>query len=52
VLAAAGVTLLYLGIGAFAVMKLKEKVRAAPPPFEASLAEFAKDRELMRGRDE
>ena len=52
VAAAGAVTLAYLGIGAYAVMRLKRLVRESPPPFEATLAEFAKDAEAMRGGDE
>lgn len=52
VAAAGAVTLVYLGIGASAVMRLKRLVRESPPPFEATLAEFAKDAEAMRGSDE
>lgn len=47
-----GVTLLYLGIAAFAFVRLREKLRSSPPPFEASLGELAADRELLRGRGE
>ncbi|MGZ5596250.1 MAG: phage holin family protein [Usitatibacter sp.] len=50
--AAAGVTLLYLGIGAGALLRLRHKAATSPPPFEATLAELAKDREMLRGRDE
>ncbi len=52
VAASAAVTLLYLGIGAWALMRLKEKARASPPPFEATLGEFAKDLEMLKARDE
>ena len=52
VAAAGAVTLAYLGIGTYAVMRLKRLVRESPPPFEATLAEFAKDAEAMRGGDE
>jgi uncharacterized membrane protein YqjE len=48
VAAGAAVTVVYLGIGAWAAFRLKEKARASPPPFEATLAEFAKDLEMMR----
>lgn len=47
-----GVTLLYLGIAAFAFARLREKLRASPPAFEATLREFAADRQLLRGRGE
>jgi uncharacterized membrane protein YqjE len=50
--ATAAVTLVYLGIGAGALARLREKSRASPPPFEATLAEFAKDLEMLKGRDE
>jgi uncharacterized membrane protein YqjE len=46
------VTAVYLGIGAWAVAKLKAKARASPPPFEATLAELAKDLEMLRSRGE
>lgn len=52
VAAAAAVTLAYLGIGGYMVLRLKRLVRESPPPFEATLAEFAKDAEAMRGADE
>ncbi len=48
IIATAGVTLAYLGIGAWALVRMKEKARASPPPFEATLAEFAKDLEMLR----
>ncbi len=52
-LAATGaVTLLYLGIAAAAFLRLREKQRTSPPPFEATLRELAADRELLRGRDD
>jgi uncharacterized membrane protein YqjE len=50
--ATAAVTLVYLGIGAGALARLRERSRASPPPFEATLAEFAKDLEMLKGRDE
>jgi uncharacterized membrane protein YqjE len=51
VAATAAVTLLYLGIGAGALLRLRQKARASPPPFEATLAELAKDLEMLKGRD-
>jgi uncharacterized membrane protein YqjE len=52
-LAAIGtVTLVYLGIGAGALVRLTVKARASPPPFEATGAEFARDLEMLRGGDE
>jgi uncharacterized membrane protein YqjE len=50
--AIAAVTLLYLGVGAGALLRLRAKSRSSPPPFEATLAEFAKDLEMLRSRDE
>jgi uncharacterized membrane protein YqjE len=52
-LAAIGaVTFLYLGIAAAAFARLREKLRASPPAFEATLRELAADRELLRGHRE
>jgi uncharacterized membrane protein YqjE len=50
--ATAAVTMVYLGIGVGALARLKQKVRASPPPFEATLGEFAKDLEMLKARDE
>ena len=51
--AIAGVTLVYLGIGVAAFMRMREQARSAPPPFEATLRELAADREMLKGsRDE
>jgi uncharacterized membrane protein YqjE len=52
VAATAAVTLVYLGIGAGALARLKEISRSSPPPFQATLAEFAKDLEMLKRRDE
>jgi uncharacterized membrane protein YqjE len=52
VVATGAVTLVYLGIGAGALARLREKARASPPPFESTLAEFAKDIEMLKGRGE
>jgi uncharacterized membrane protein YqjE len=52
VAAAAAVTVLYLAIGTWALLRLKEKARASPPPFEATLAELARDLEMLKARDE
>ena len=52
VLAIGGVTLTYLGIGAWALVKLQIKVRESPPPFAATLAEFENDMDMLRRRDE
>ena len=47
-----GVTLLYLGIGAWAFWRMREKSQSMPPPFEATLRELAADREMLKGRGE
>lgn len=46
------ITLLHLGIAAFAFVRLRASLRESPPPFEATLRELAADRELLRGRGE
>ena len=51
-LAAGGVTVAYLAIGIFALLRLKERARNSPPPFEATLTELARDVETLRGRHE
>jgi uncharacterized membrane protein YqjE len=52
-LAAIGaMTLLYLGVSAFAFARLRGRVRASPPPFEATLRELAADRDMLRGHRE
>jgi uncharacterized membrane protein YqjE len=51
-LAAGGVTLLYLGIGSWALVRLREMNHNSPPPFSATMSEFADDLKLLRGRDE
>lgn len=50
--AVGGVTLFHLAAGAGALLVLRRKARLAPPPFEATLAEIARDREMMRGLGE
>ena len=50
VLAAGAVTALWIAIGLYALARLKRRVRESPPPFEASLAELAKDLEALKGR--
>lgn len=47
-----GVTLVYVGLGAGAMVKLRNKLRSSPAPFQATLAEFAKDLELLRNPGE
>jgi uncharacterized membrane protein YqjE len=52
-LAAAGaVTLVYLATAAFALVRLKQKTRSSPPPFEATLAELAKDAEALKSAND
>lgn len=52
VVASALVTLAYLGIGGAALLRLKRITGASPPPFEATLAELAKDVEALGGKRE
>jgi uncharacterized membrane protein YqjE len=52
VAAMGGVTLAYLGIGAWAFLRFQDRVSKSPPPFSASLAEFKRDLEQLRGHDE
>lgn len=47
-----GVTLVHLAAGTGAVALLRRKARTAPPPFEATLAELHRDREMLRGLHE
>lgn len=51
-LAASGVTLLYLGIGAWAWLRLREMNHNSTPPFAATMNEFAHDLQLLRGQGE
>jgi uncharacterized membrane protein YqjE len=50
-LAAGGVTLLYLAIGGWALVRLQEMNRNGPPPFAATMSEFANDLKMLRGHD-
>jgi uncharacterized membrane protein YqjE len=50
--AAAGVTVAYLAIAVGALASLRTRMRELPPPFEASLAELARDVEALRGAHE
>lgn len=52
VAASAAVTLAYLAIGVVALLRLKRITGASPPPFEATLAELARDVEALGGRHE
>jgi len=47
-----GVTLLYAGVGAWAYLRFQEVARNSPPPFSATLGEFEKDLDFLRGRNE
>jgi uncharacterized membrane protein YqjE len=47
-----GVTLVYLGIGAWAVVRLRDLAKNSPPPFSETIAEFKRDLEQLRGPDE
>jgi uncharacterized membrane protein YqjE len=51
-LAAGGVTLLYLGIGGWALVRLREMNHNSPPLFSTTMSEFANELKLLRGRDE
>ncbi|RQS70067.1 hypothetical protein DID96_15460 [Burkholderia sp. Bp8963] len=46
----AGITVLYAIAGAVCALKARAGLRDAPPVFEATLAEFEKDRELFRSK--
>ena len=50
--AAAGVTLLYTAIGAWALLRLRAMGRDSPAPFSATIDEFRTDFKAMRERDE
>lgn len=52
VAAIAGVTVLYGAVSAGAFARFREVARDAPAPFSATLAEFRKDLEMLRGNDE
>jgi len=50
--AIAGMGLLYFAIAAGAYARMRVKMALAPPPFEATIREFAADRDLLGGRHE
>jgi uncharacterized membrane protein YqjE len=52
ILALAGVTLFHAAVGAWALLRLRTRERTGPRPFEATLAELARDRELLGGARE
>lgn len=47
-----GVTIAYAGIGTWAGLRVRELLRDMPPPFSATLGEFQKDLDFLRGDDE
>lgn len=47
-----GVTVLYAAIGAAALARMRHTARTAPPPFESTLAELARDARTLRGERE
>lgn len=47
--AIAGTSLFYLGAAAAAFAHVSARMRASPPPFEATLRELAADRAALRG---
>ena len=49
-LALGGVTLVYLLIGVFALLRLQAFQRSAPKPFATTLAELERDRDWLRER--
>jgi uncharacterized membrane protein YqjE len=48
----AAVTLVHSGIGAWAILRFRVILHDSPPPFSATLAEFRKDLDMLRGRHE
>ena len=52
VAAAAGVTIAYGAVAAWAYAKFSDVARNTPPLFSATLAEFRKDLDMLRGSDE
>lgn len=49
VAALAAVCAAYLGAGGWALARLLDVMRNAPPPFSATLAEFERDLEMLKG---
>ena len=50
--AIAGMALLYLAIAVLAYWRMRVKIALSPQPFEATMREFAADRDLFKGRHE
>jgi uncharacterized membrane protein YqjE len=48
--AATAVTLLYIGIGGAAYLKLRETIETSPPAFQATLGELEKDLEALKAK--
>lgn len=46
------VTLVYAAVAAWAYRRFREVLRATSAPFSATLGEFKKDLDLLRGRDD
>jgi uncharacterized membrane protein YqjE len=47
-----GVTVLYLGIAAWAFLRIRSRSRNSPSPFATSLQELGKDMDALQGSDE
>src|SRR5438270_604816 len=47
--AAGGMTIAYLAVGGYSLLRLKRRAAESPPPFEATLAELKRDVEALRG---
>jgi uncharacterized membrane protein YqjE len=45
------VTLVYSGVGTWAYLRFRAEMRDIPPPFSATLGEFQKDLDMLRGHD-
>jgi uncharacterized membrane protein YqjE len=50
--ALAGVTAVYAVLAAWAYARFRELASNSPPPFSATIAEFRKDLEMLRGSDD
>jgi uncharacterized membrane protein YqjE len=46
-----GVTAAYLGIGGWAFLRLRDLVQNGPMPFGATIAEFQRDLDILRGSE-
>lgn len=52
VAALSGVTLVYALAGTWAFLRFRDVATNSPPPFAATLAEFRKDLEMLRGKND